>query len=116
MLGRSRSNAKRVYSLSSSANFSILSVILSKSAAGASSGIQGLHSTRIVIFSPSICSRQKYREGIGEYTTSFPHVGQRITRNSSLGTVARADQKITLSARRKIASHESLANSINRTF
>src|SRR6266446_4824751 len=96
MLGRSRSNAKRVYSLSSNASFSILSVILSKSAAGASSGIQGVHSTLIVIFSPSICSRQKYRDGTGEYTTSFPHVGQRITRNPSLGTVAGAQQEITL--------------------
>src|SRR5205807_9751099 len=95
MLGRARSNAKRVYSLSSTANFSILSVILSKSAAGASSIIQGLHSTLLEIFSPSICSRQKYRDGTGEYTTSFPHVGQRITRNASLGTVARA-QEITL--------------------
>src|SRR5439155_27277375 len=103
-------------SLSSTANFSILSVILSKSTVGASSSIQGLQSTLIVIFSPSICSRQKYREGTGEYTTSFPHVGQRITTNSSLGAVTRADQEITLSARRKPASHVSLANATNRTL
>jgi len=48
------------------ASFSILSVSLSKSSTGASSGIHGLHFKLIPIFSPTISSRQKYREGIGE--------------------------------------------------
>ncbi len=68
----------RSYELSNGASFAIRSVILSKSLAVAFSAIHGLHLMLIVILSPVIRSRQRNSGGIGEYTRSFPQVGQRI--------------------------------------
>jgi hypothetical protein len=67
-----------VYELSLGARFSIRSVILSRSLADAFSAIHGLHLRLIVIMSPVIRSRHRNSGGIGEYTRSFPQVGQRI--------------------------------------
>jgi hypothetical protein len=64
------------YSRSSGASLLIFSVRVRRSWAGASSRIQGLHSVLMVIVSSIIGSRQKYSGGTGEYTRSFPHVGQ----------------------------------------
>ena len=46
--------------------------------ADAFSAIQGLHPMLMVIMSPAIRSRHRNSGGIGEYTRSFPQVGQRI--------------------------------------
>ena len=67
-----------VYELSSGARLSIRSVILSRSLADAFSAIHGLHLMLMVIMSPAIRSRQRNSGGMGEYTRSFPQVGQRI--------------------------------------
>jgi hypothetical protein len=67
-----------IYELSLGARLSIRSVILSRSLANAFSEIHGLQPRLIVILSPLIRSKQRNSGGMGEYTRSFPHVGQRI--------------------------------------